>query len=112
MNDPDFGLTAEDYGRHRSGFPPQLLDRLDELGLLRPGHDVVDLGTGTGNLARLLALRAGSVIGIDPAPALLEKARELDRAAGVEVTYRVATAEDTGLPGASYDLVTAGQCWH
>jgi ubiquinone/menaquinone biosynthesis C-methylase UbiE len=52
------------------------------------------------------------VIGIDPAPALLEKARELDRAAGVEVTYRVATAEDTGLPGASYDLVTAGQCWH
>ena len=24
----------------------------------------------------------------------------------------MATAEDTQLPGASYDLVTAGQCWH
>jgi SAM-dependent methyltransferase len=30
----------------------------------------------------------------------------------VDVAYRVATAEDTGLPGGSYDLVTAGQCWH
>ena len=52
------------------------------------------------------------MVGVDPSEALLAKAAELDRAAGVRVAYRVATAEDTGLPDESADLVTAGQCWH
>jgi SAM-dependent methyltransferase len=36
----------------------------------------------------------------------------LDRLAKVKVEYQVATAEKTGLPSSSVDIVTAGQCWH
>jgi SAM-dependent methyltransferase len=36
----------------------------------------------------------------------------LDREVGVTTTYIVAKAERTGLPDASFDVVTAGQCWH
>jgi len=43
---------------------------------------------------------------------MLEKARELDRQAGVELNYVEGFAESTGLPDASFDVVTAGQCWH
>ncbi|MEV5101304.1 methyltransferase domain-containing protein [Streptomyces massasporeus] len=50
--------------------------------------------------------------GLDPAGPLLEQAREVDREAGVETAYRVGMAEATGLPDASYDVVTAGQCRH
>ncbi|MFJ4556961.1 class I SAM-dependent methyltransferase [Streptomyces massasporeus] len=50
--------------------------------------------------------------GLDPAGPLLEQARELDREAGVETDYRVGAAEATGLPDASYGVVTAGQCRH
>ena len=34
------------------------------------------------------------------------------QAQGLDVDFRVATAEETGLPDASFDIVTAGQCWH
>jgi SAM-dependent methyltransferase len=109
---PDFGLTADDYARHRAGFPPQLLDRLTDSGIVRVGARVVDLGTGTGSLARLFAQRGCDVTGVDIAAPLLERARELDRAAGVRVEYVEARAEHTGLPSGRFDVVSAGQCWH
>ncbi|MFE2500211.1 class I SAM-dependent methyltransferase [Streptomyces scopuliridis] len=109
---PDFGLTAEDYTRHRAGFSPEVVRRLVSLGTEVRERDVVDLGTGTGSLARLFARAGARVTGLDPAAPLLDQARELDREAGVEITYRVATAEETGLPSASFDIVSAGQCWH
>ncbi|WP_151770446.1 class I SAM-dependent methyltransferase [Streptomyces abyssomicinicus] len=111
-NTPDFGLTAQDYGRHRAGFPPELITRLARHGVEASGRDVLDLGTGTGSLARLFALAGARVTGVDPAAPLLDQARRLDAEAGVTAEYRVGTAEETGLPGARFDVVTAGQCWH
>lgn len=109
---PDFGATAEDYGRHRAGFPDSLFERLGRLGIGVPDQEVVDLGTGTGTLARGFARRGCRVIGIDPAVPLLEQARGLDAAAGVRTDYQVGRAEATGLPSAGADVVAAGQCWH
>jgi SAM-dependent methyltransferase len=109
---PDFGRTASDYATHRAGFPPELLDRLAAHGVAPPGARVVDLGTGTGSLARLFAGRGCAVTGVDIAAPLLEQARRLDRDAGVEVTYVQAPAETTGLPAGEFDVVSAGQCWH
>src|SRR5829696_5162175 len=43
---------------------------------------------------------------------MLEEAKHLDREAGVSITYSVGKAEETGLPSRSYDVVSAGQCWH
>jgi len=43
---------------------------------------------------------------------MLEQAKELDQRAGVEIEYHVAKAEATGMPDSSFDIVTAGQCWH
>ncbi|HEY5052806.1 MAG TPA: class I SAM-dependent methyltransferase [Solirubrobacterales bacterium] len=108
----DFGRTADDYARHRAGFPPELVDRLAALGVERAGSRVCDLGTGTGSLGRLFALRSCEVTGVDIAAPLLEQARRLDREAGVETTYVKAPAEATGLPDGAFDIVSAGQCWH
>lgn len=109
---PDFGPTADDYARHRAGFPGELLDRLAMMGVLRSGLRVVDLGTGTGSLARLFAERGCTVTGVDVSAPLLDQARLLDHEMGVEMHYVNAPAEATGLPGGSFDLVSAGQCWH
>ena len=108
----DFGRTAEDFATHRAGFPDSLFDRLAALGVTMQGAAVLDLGTGTGTLARGFARRGARVTGLDPAAPLLEQARKLDAKAGVRVEYRVGRAEETGLPAASLDIVAAGQCWH
>jgi SAM-dependent methyltransferase len=108
----DFGKTASDYGRHRAGFPDEFFERLEKAGILRAGMRALDLGTGTGTVARGLALRGCAVTGLDRSAPLMEQAMELDRGAGVSVMYVNAPAEETGLPATEFDLVTAGQCWH
>jgi SAM-dependent methyltransferase len=108
----DFGRTADDYARHRAGFPERLFEVLLHKGVVRAGERLLDLGTGTGTLARGFARRGLLVTGLDPSPAMLAEARRLDREAGLEVDYVAARAEATGLPRASFDVVSAGQCWH
>ncbi|MFN3208440.1 MAG: class I SAM-dependent methyltransferase [Roseovarius sp.] len=108
----DFGRTGTDYATHRAGFPPAFFDLLLQRGWAVPGQSAVDIGCGTGTVARGLAARGLDVTGIDPAQPLLDEARRLDHAADVHVTYRTGTAEATGLVSGMADLVTAGQCWH
>ncbi|MEU0455641.1 class I SAM-dependent methyltransferase [Streptomyces sp. NPDC006129] len=64
----------------------------------------LDVGCGSGDLARLPAGRAGRVHGIDADPAITARARELTPASA-PVTYTVAEAPD-GLPDAAYDALT------
>jgi SAM-dependent methyltransferase len=109
---PDFGQTADDYARHRAGFPAELVERLRALRIVWAGARAVDLGTGTGSLARLLARSGCEVTAVDIAASLLAQAQRLDAEAGVEIAYVHARAERTGLPTGSYDLASAGQCWH
>ena len=108
----NFGQTASDYGRWRAGFPAHFFKRLFAEGWVMPENRVLDLGTGTGTIARGLALRGCRVTGIDSEQHLLTEAARLDREAATGVTYVQGRAEATGLPEASFDLVTAGQCWH
>ena len=108
----NFGLTADDYATHRAGFPASFFERVAAYGVGLPSQTIVDLGTGTGTVARGFAQKGCKVVGIDPSVSLMEQAQQLDQVAGVEVEYRVASAEESGLPAQSVDVVTAGQCWH
>lgn len=108
----DFGRTAADYGRYRVGFPDSFFERLFANGIARAGARILDVGTGTGAVARGLALRGCDVTGLDPSQNLLDEAKRLDKTAQVSVRYVLGRAENTSLPAASFDTVTAGQCWH
>jgi SAM-dependent methyltransferase len=108
----DFGKTAQDYGRHRAGFPDQFFTRLFATGIVTAGARILDIGTGTGTIARGLARRGCKVTGLDPSLPLLDMARQLDREDNIETLYINATAEETGAADNSFDTVTAGQCWH
>lgn len=86
----DFGKTADDYARHRAGYPDWLFERLMRRGLVRPGMRALDLATGTGSLARGLAQRGLTVTGIDVAPQMTEAAKALDAAQGCTSSTRSA----------------------
>jgi SAM-dependent methyltransferase len=108
----DFGKTADDYARHRAGFPDRFFARLFEAGFVRLDDRVLDLGTGTGTVARGLVKRGCKVTGLDPSKPLLDMARRLDQEEGIKTAYINAKAEETGAPAQNFDVVTAGQCWH
>lgn len=108
----NFGAAADDYAKFRAGFPDSFFDRLASSGLCRSGITVVDVGTGTGTLARGFAKRGATVIAIDPDDRLVQQARQLDAAASVSIEYKMGTAEQIPLSNGMADVVTAGQCWH
>ena len=108
----DFGKTAQDYGRHRAGFPDSFFERLFAAGYVRQGNQALDLGTGTGTVARGLARGGCNATGLDPSTKLTDEAKRLDAEIGVTIRYVEGRAEETGMPAGTFDIVTAGQCWH
>ena len=108
----NFGNVATDYAAFRAGFPDSIFERLASFGIGLPGQAVVDLGTGTGTLARGFARRGCRVVGLDPDARMLAAAQTLDREQRLEIAYLQANAEATGLASASAEVVAAGQCWH
>lgn len=109
----DFGRQARNYAEHRAGFPDVFFDDLAARGVLAGVHDALDLGTGTGTVARGLSGRLPSrarVVALDRSEALLAAGRELPGGASVE--FRHGVAEEIPFADASFDLVSAGQSFH
>ena len=109
---PDWSATSGDYAKHRQGFPPRFFDLILREGLFAPGMRVLDIGTGTGVVARALAARGADVLGLDPAPGQIAAARRLAAEAGLGVRFKEGLAERSGQAAGSFDLVVAAQCWH
>jgi len=80
-----------------------LLDRLD----IRPDMAVLDIGSGVGGPARMIAQRYGcSVTGVDLTPEFVETARALSQMVGMDgqVRFEVGSATALPLPDQSFDL--------
>jgi SAM-dependent methyltransferase len=112
MTAPAWSNTSDDYAKHRQGFPPRFYAMIAERGLFAPGMQVLDIGTGTGTVARSLAAMGGEVLGLDPAPGQIAAATRLAAEQGVAARFAEGLAERTGQPDAAFDLVVAAQCWH
>jgi SAM-dependent methyltransferase len=107
----DWSRTSVDYAAHRPGPPQRLFELLAALGVGRPAQRVLDLGTGTGLVARELARRGATVSGIDVAPGQIEAARRSAADEGLVIDFVVAAAEACPFAANSFDLAIASQCW-
>jgi ubiquinone/menaquinone biosynthesis C-methylase UbiE len=88
----------------------QLLDRAD----IRPGQEILEIGTGTGNLLLALARRRLDVrlTGIDPDPDALRRARRKADRARLPIRFDRAYAGELPLPSASVDRVLSSFMLH
>ncbi|MBT2531822.1 methyltransferase domain-containing protein [Arthrobacter sp. ISL-48] len=95
---------GEHYERVRPAYPEESADWLVPAG----ARDAVDVGAGTGKFTALLLARGLSVSAVDPSADMLGQLAL--RYPGVPAIQ--GTAEATGLPDASFDVVSVAQAWH
>jgi ubiquinone/menaquinone biosynthesis C-methylase UbiE len=105
--------SAEKYERKwvPYTFGPLAGKLLDHTGV-QPGERVVDVGCGTGAVARQAAPRVGArgvVVAVDINPAMLAVGRSLPAPEGATIAWREGSAMALPLPDASFDLVV---CQH
>ena len=107
----DWGRTSEDYARFRDIYPELFYQKIADLGLCLSGQNVLDLGTGTGVLPRNMYRFGAKWTGTDISPEQIAQAERLSREAGMDITFQAAAAEDLVFPSASFDVITACQCF-
>jgi len=100
-----FAGHASSYAAYRPGYPPELFAFL---ATLTPGRALCwDCATGNGQAALGLAETFEKVIATDASRQQLDNATPHPR-----IEYRVASAESSGLPDGSVDLLTVAQAVH
>jgi SAM-dependent methyltransferase len=101
------------YAKCRPGYPDAAIDYLLQHCGLTPGAAVIDLGSGTGISARLLARRGLRVTGVEPNADMRRQAEAEALPPDVPAPRYVAgRAEATDLPDGSADAVLAAQAFH
>lgn len=102
-----FEKAADAYERGRPEYPAAAVEALVRALRLAPGALLLDVGAGTGKLARLAASRGARVIALEPARAMIDK---LAGAAGVAPVRAV--AEALPLRGGSAGAAAAASAFH
>ena len=93
----------------KAEFVEQIAPRADER--------ILDVGCGTGTLAILIKSAApeAEVVGLDPDPAMLDRARRKADVAGVRIAFEQGYADELGAPGAAqerYGKVVSSLMFH
>jgi demethylmenaquinone methyltransferase/2-methoxy-6-polyprenyl-1,4-benzoquinol methylase len=86
-------------------------ERAADLALLGPGSRVLDVATGTGDLAIELARRVapgGEVVGSDFSEAMLARARTKPKPAGAELRFEWGDALELPFADGTFDAATVG----
>jgi ubiquinone/menaquinone biosynthesis C-methylase UbiE len=106
-----YSTKAEKYAKYRWDYAPEAISAIFDLVGISDQTTVADLGAGTGILTRHFISRAKLVYAIEPEAemrAMLEKAFSGNPFCQIINS----SAEDTGLPAHSVDLITVGQAIH
>ena len=106
-----FTGRVESYRRFRPGYPRAVGDLLRRECNLAPASAVADIAAGTGIFTELLLDEGFSVTAVEPNSEMRTACKALEeRFPGLRVVS--GTAEDTGLIGSSFELITVAQAMH
>ena len=103
-----FDRAAETYERGRPDYPAGAVAALGRALRLGPGTTIVELGSGTGKLTRLLARFGAARVAVEPTAGM----RRVFERTVPDVPVLNGTAEAIPLPDAFADGVVAAQAFH
>lgn len=107
----DWGRTSKDYGKYREGYPDSYFKKLECFGIGLPSQNILDIGTGTGVLARQFAKNECRVTGSDISENQISEAIRLSEEQKIKAEWIVCAAENMNIDNNTFDVITAAQCW-
>jgi SAM-dependent methyltransferase len=107
----DWGKTSQDYAVYRPGYPASFYAILHVVGIGIRRQTILDLGTGTGVLARAFARQGAFVIGIDISEAQIAAANQLAIQEHLTVYFATCAAEEIEFYPRFFDIISCGQSW-
>ncbi|KAK9905464.1 hypothetical protein WJX75_000358 [Coccomyxa subellipsoidea] len=102
-----FRNQASHYAAYRPTYPSELYEVIYSFAKLSSYDAALDIATGSGQAAAVLANKFQRVVAQDQSTQQLEEAVRLPN-----IEYSHSRAEQTGLPDSSVDLVTVAQALH
>lgn len=108
-NETVFNQRADYYDRARPGYAPEAVQAI--MGWVKAEAKAVDIGAGTGIFTRELLRHGIETYAVEPNAQMRAK---LEKNLGTEYKLHIvaASAEETGLPADSFDLITAASSFH
>jgi SAM-dependent methyltransferase len=107
-----FAGKAEQYARHRTDYPADVIDAALAAIQLRRSDVVADVGSGTGMLARWIVERGIGVACVEPDEGMRAVAERRLALVGPQFVSIAGTAEATTLPDSSVDVIVVGNAFH
>lgn len=101
----DFGVVRKNELENQ--ISRKWLEELEEHLPQERGLRILDVGTGTGFFAVLLAQRGHQVEGIDLTPAMLEEAAAVAKERNLKITFRQMDAQSLAYEDAAFDVVVS-----
>ncbi len=109
---PRFKSTVPHYLAGRPNYAPALIRIVREQLHLADRHRLLDLGCGPGWLGVAFAPFVGSVIAVDPEPAMLEAACRIASEAGARIQFIEGSSYDLGSHLGMFDIAVIGRAFH
>ncbi|MDD5294484.1 MAG: class I SAM-dependent methyltransferase, partial [Patescibacteria group bacterium] len=101
------------YARFRRGYPASFYKYLANLFKLNKGSRVLDLGTGTGQIAIPFSKIVKEVVAVDPNKEMLQEGKSLAKAKGISnIFWQQIYAEQISEKLGFFDLTTMGASFH
>jgi SAM-dependent methyltransferase len=107
----NFDEVAAEYDRHRPAYPDELVDQACRAAGIGSGDHVLEVGCGSGQLTRSLAVRGLHVTALEPGENLMALARQNLAGTG-EVVFVTAQFEDALLPRQKFQAVFSASAFH
>ena len=106
-----FTGRVESYRRYRPRYPAEVVDLLRRVCSLRDDAMIADVAAGTGLLAKVFLEAGFAVTAVEPNDEMRAVCAELEQT-WPKLHCVPGTAENTGLPDHSIDLITVAQAMH
>ena len=107
-----FGSVAEQYDRHRPGYPAEMVDAVLAYASAQPRDRILDVGAGTGRATLLFAERGYEITAIEPDSEMAAVASKQAATAGQAIEILTTDFEQAELPRHAFQILISATAWH